>query len=141
MARYLAPWGNQHFLKFLQAVQVWEVETGRRLPSPARHSKAVKCVSFHPDGRSFATSSTDTTLRVWDTATGKQLWVGGHTGKDGCCCGWPRNPTPYQFQPDAKCPVVGHVRQVPPTLAERPNGPVFGAISPLQLLEYEVLGR
>jgi RNA polymerase sigma factor (sigma-70 family) len=49
-----------------QAVQLWEVATGReRLAFPA-HRGEVTSVAFLPDGRRLATGSLDTTAAVWD---------------------------------------------------------------------------
>ena len=37
-------------------------------------------VVFSPDGKYVATASNDTTARVWDAATGKQIFVLNHDG-------------------------------------------------------------
>lgn len=38
-----------------------------------RHDRGIWSVSYSPDGRQFATSSIDSTVRVWDAATGNRL--------------------------------------------------------------------
>jgi tetratricopeptide (TPR) repeat protein len=38
-----------------------------------RHSKAIGAATFSPDGRWLATGSSDTTVRVWAAASGKEL--------------------------------------------------------------------
>jgi WD40 repeat protein len=37
------------------------------------HTDAITCVAFSPDGNTLASSSGDTTARLWDVATGKEL--------------------------------------------------------------------
>src|SRR5262249_40859229 len=38
-----------------------------------RHAEGVTCAVFAPDGKTVITASLDSTLRAWDTATGKEL--------------------------------------------------------------------
>lgn len=46
------------------------------------HAAPVCCVAFSPDGESFATGGDDGTVRIWDTATRRQIsQLTGHTGK------------------------------------------------------------
>ena len=40
----------------------------------------VNNVVFSPDGKYVATASGDNTARVWDAATGKQIFVLNHDG-------------------------------------------------------------
>src|SRR5262249_44748667 len=45
------------------------------------HQGIVTCAAFHPDGRSFATGSSDQTVRIWDTLSGQEVQtLTGHTG-------------------------------------------------------------
>src|ERR1700716_2167750 len=37
------------------------------------HSNVVTSVAFSPDGRAALSASTDSTLKLWDVATGKEL--------------------------------------------------------------------
>ena len=47
----------------------------------AGHSDAINAVALSPDGKYAATGSADTTARLWDTASGKELKrFTGHTG-------------------------------------------------------------
>jgi WD40 repeat protein len=39
------------------------------------HSGYVSAVAFSPDGKQLASSSYDTTVRVWDAATGATLQI------------------------------------------------------------------
>jgi WD40 repeat protein len=45
------------------------------------HEQPVRCATFSPDGHWIATGSEDTTVRVWESATGREhhCWH-GHTG-------------------------------------------------------------
>ena len=53
----------------------WEVATGRELPAWEWQEPGAKCVSaaLSPDGKVFASGSSDGTIRLRDTATGRQL--------------------------------------------------------------------
>lgn len=37
------------------------------------HKETITCVTFSPDGTTLASSSSDTTVQLWDVATGKEL--------------------------------------------------------------------
>ena len=46
----------------------------------AGHSDAVFAVAFSPDGKYVATASFDSTLKLWDAGTGKEIKTYGGTG-------------------------------------------------------------
>jgi WD40 repeat protein/serine/threonine protein kinase len=45
------------------------------------HNALIRAVAFSPDGRLLATAGDDSTARIWDSHTAKELFIlGGHTG-------------------------------------------------------------
>ena len=63
-----------------QQVELWELATGRRLLSLAVKEPMYK-LSFSPDGAQLAGMGLDDALRIWETATGKELQVVPRPGK------------------------------------------------------------
>jgi WD40 repeat protein len=55
-------------------IQQWDAETGLSLDKPmAGHDDEVNDLAYSPDGKYLVSTSTDNTLRFWDTATGQQI--------------------------------------------------------------------
>jgi RNA polymerase sigma factor (sigma-70 family) len=57
---------------FASAAVVWDMATGKPLSEVPGHTAAIMACSFSRDGRTAFTASDDNSVRVWDTATGKQ---------------------------------------------------------------------
>jgi WD40 repeat protein len=54
---------------------VWDVKTGKPFgPDVPGHTAGLTSLSFKTDGQ-LITSSDDSTIRAWDSATGKELWA------------------------------------------------------------------
>lgn len=62
-------------------ISIWEFSSGRLLQNwKERHSDAVLCLDFSPDGRWLASGASDKLAKVTEVATGKQVHVlEGHT--------------------------------------------------------------
>ncbi len=59
--------GPEHML------QVWDTATGRLLGDYRGHKQGIRAVAFSPDGRTLASSSDDSTLKLWNVATRQEL--------------------------------------------------------------------
>ncbi|NTX08560.1 WD40 repeat domain-containing protein [Myxococcus sp. CA040A] len=54
-------------------VHVFDVDSGRAVKTLKGHEQSVLSLSFHPSGRWLASGGSDSTLRIWDTATWTQV--------------------------------------------------------------------
>ena len=63
------------------AIHLWDTATGVQMPSLDVDGGGDTIVTYSPDGYTFASGSTDNTVRLWDAATGAHLHtLEGHTG-------------------------------------------------------------
>ena len=75
-------------------IRIWDANTDELLQTFMGHASGVGNVSFHPAGKTLASSGRlDGTIRIWDADTGELLHtLIGHTG-------WIHN---FSFRPDGK---------------------------------------
>src|SRR5207302_11081340 len=78
-------------------VRVWEAFLGASLPVLRGHTSYVYPVAYSPDGRWIASGSWDSTVCLWDAATGEQCAVLPHPGVVWCMA----------FSPDGTWLVTG----------------------------------
>jgi WD40 repeat protein len=63
------------------AIIMWDLGSGRKARTLLGHEGVVRALVFSPDGRHIASaSSVDSTIRIWDAGTGKQLRSFGAAG-------------------------------------------------------------
>src|SRR5262249_49504755 len=56
-------------------VQWWDLETCKQVAlSDKVHVAQITAVAFAPDGKTTASLDQSSTLHLWETATGKELW-------------------------------------------------------------------
>ncbi|MEO8352127.1 MAG: hypothetical protein ABI680_10385 [Chthoniobacteraceae bacterium] len=55
-----------------RAIQLWDALTGEPLRTMEGHADYVTDLAFSPDGATLASVSSDETLRLWQTATGRE---------------------------------------------------------------------
>src|SRR5579883_1533870 len=79
-------------------ISLWDVGTVQRTKRFKVPSRAAWHLMFAPDGKTLLTSSPEPLVRLWDTATGKQLFEEtGHTG----------TVTALSFTPDGRSLISG----------------------------------
>src|SRR5262249_14790155 len=54
-------------------IQSWKMDNSKNILNESGHWGAVTTVAFSPDGEKLATSATDSSMRIWDSKTGKEL--------------------------------------------------------------------
>ena len=55
------------------AIHLWEVASGKLLGTCTGHKQSVWSVAFSPDGKTVASASDDSTLKLWNVATQQEL--------------------------------------------------------------------
>ncbi|MCG9129046.1 hypothetical protein JT359_15770 [Candidatus Poribacteria bacterium] len=67
-----SPDGNLLACFIDNAIQIWDVNTGRKKKRLKGHKNVVSTVAFSSDNRTLVSASYDNTIRVWDVDTGKE---------------------------------------------------------------------
>ncbi len=56
-----------------ETLQLWDLETGKKVSTLIGHRNSVYAVAITPDGKQAVSASWDNTLKLWDLATGSGL--------------------------------------------------------------------
>jgi WD40 repeat protein len=78
------------------SLRLWNPASGELLSSVKGHADRTFGVAFSPDDSVFATSGSDASVRLWDTATGKLLLELTNSDRSG------GNTRPVAFSPDGR---------------------------------------
>lgn len=64
-----------------KTIRIWEIPTGRKLLEINGHQAGVAGLAYSPDGNLLATAGIDSTVRIWETASGKERKKIEHPGE------------------------------------------------------------
>jgi WD40 repeat protein len=56
------------------SMRMWDAVTGKELQPFLTDAKGIRGIAFAPDGKKLLTVKADETVRLWEIATGKELW-------------------------------------------------------------------
>jgi WD40 repeat protein len=54
------------------SVRIWEVDSGKMVLGPLRHSHEITSFAWEPGGQRLATGSADETVKIWNATTGRE---------------------------------------------------------------------
>ena len=66
-----SPDGNSIAVASRIGIWIYDAQTYQEIFLLTGHTLSIESIVFSPDGQTLASSSSDTTIRLWDVATGK----------------------------------------------------------------------
>jgi len=83
-------------------IKLWNAKTGKEIVRRSGHEGGIRCVAFSPDGTLTASASrSDGSIRIWGTATGKELHKIPVTWR-GAVAWWNLEGSDVRFTPDGR---------------------------------------
>jgi WD40 repeat protein/serine/threonine protein kinase len=106
-----------------QTIAIWDANTAALLHSFQGHSKPIRALAFHPDGKTLASASVDYSVKVWDTASGalRQTLL-GHA----------QEAMALAYSPDGTRLATGYIRKV--LIWDTASGDLLLTLRPQQVL-------
>lgn len=71
--KYVAAGGGNYSSPLRGEARVWDPETGKDVSRLVGHTQFIRAMRFFPDDTRIATAALDGTIRMWESATGKEL--------------------------------------------------------------------
>ena len=103
---------------YVETVRLWDAFSGAQVGEPLEgHISGVTSVTFSPDGKIIASSSSDNTVRLWDASSGAQVGepLEGHSDY----------VTSVGFSPDGKIIASGSKDKTVISIANSPISLIF----------------
>lgn len=72
---------EERLVTAMEELKVWDILTGEELMAPAEFKAVIIGIEFNPDGSQLAAGSQDGTVGIWDSQSGKRMFIlAGHAG-------------------------------------------------------------
>lgn len=66
----------------VDSIKIWDLQTGEEVRNLVGHTGVIRTTTFSPNGKILASGGNDTTLKLWEIKTGKELATVSTLSKD-----------------------------------------------------------